>query len=318
MTSDSAQFVARERLEAAGYRAGADACWRLPAGAPEYLPLYQGAMVYDLHPNAAGHDGGAGHRTRWAPLPLDAELPQPQFLIDAERWRTRRGSRAPARLVLRALSNASNERTLVPCLLPDVPCGNSLVVLTPPASDPMPLRSCAIATGVLGSLVCDWAVRQQLAGTNLNRFVLEELVGPRLSAAAGNAIAVLVLRLCAVLPWQESLWQLAGDEGWLPDGVSFAQDAARLLAVRRQLRVELDVAVARAFGLDGEDLAWILRDCDRSAAALRVGRQQRVLDPKGFWRLDQQLPPQQRHTLRVLAAVQGDAREVVRSAPACS
>jgi hypothetical protein len=61
--------------------------------------------------------------------------------------------------------------------------------------------------------------------------------------------------------------------------------------VRRQLRAEIDVAVAAAFGLDQADLRWILRGCDHPASSLRCRDFMRSLDAKGFWRIDRRLPP---------------------------
>jgi hypothetical protein len=56
----------------------------------------------------------------------------------------------------------------------------------------------------------------------------------------------------------------------------------------------VDAAVARLYGLDQEDLAWILRDCGHSVERLLDRDFVRQLDPKGFWRMDRDLPPEQR------------------------
>ncbi|MBX3464618.1 MAG: N-6 DNA methylase [Planctomycetes bacterium] len=289
MTADRDAFVPRAEAEGTGYRRGADAVWRR-AGAPDLLPLHQGAMLYDLHPNAGAHRAGTGHATQWeAPASL-ADL-RPAYLVDAAAWRRGAAGRPPARIALRALSNATNERTAIACLLPDVPCGNSLGVLTPRGTPRAPLRRLAAGAAVLAALAFDWALRLRLAGTNLNRFVLEDCVVPRLDDAAEAELAVLALRLCAVLPWHGPLWALAAAEGWC-DAAQPATDPGE----RRALATAIDVRVGRAFGLGPDAVAWIVRGCDlpRPANTHR----------KGFWRVDRDLPPAHRRPVRWRRAVE--------------
>lgn len=296
MTSDREHFVLREHAERQGYRRDGDGTWRC-AGHPDLLPLLQGAMVGDLHPNVGAHARGTGHGTQWEPPPTP-EIVRPAFLVPAAAWLAKAAVRAPFRLVHRALGNASNERTMLACLLPDLPCGNSLGVLTPwPAvtAQRAPLRELAAAAGVLGSLPFDWALRQRLAGTNLNQFVLADCVLPELDADVECQLAGLALRLGALLPGHAPLWRTAAAEGWCPDGGP-AIDAA----TRASLVEQLDVRVGRSFGLDDADVAWITRDCERPAAALR--RVPAGARTKGFWRVDRDLPPELRRPNRWRAA----------------
>ncbi|HEU4419169.1 MAG TPA: N-6 DNA methylase, partial [Planctomycetota bacterium] len=241
MTSDRAQFVARIDAESDGYRRGDDGVWRRP-GSGDLLPLYQGAMVYDLHPNAGAHVRGTGRATAWT-KPSTIDDLRPAFLVAAGPWRASALQRARARIVLRALSNATNERTAVACLLPDVPCGNSLGVFEPRLHLHAPLRAIAAGAAVLSSLPFDWAVRLRLGGTNLNGFVLADCVLPRLDAVTELELATIALRLCAVLPWHGSLWQQASDEGWLAGG-----EPAVELQQRRALATRIDLLTGRAFG----------------------------------------------------------------------
>lgn len=284
LTSKSHLFVPRRQLLADGAAPLADGFWQLPDGR-RFAPLYQGAMVYDLHPHVADHAGGAGHRTRWQPAAEPGVL-RPQFFVAEAALRRR----PPVRVGFRALSNATNERTAVVSLLGGLPCGNSLGLLTPVAGDPAPVLACAFAAGVLGSLVFDWALRHRLAGTNLNRFVLEECVLPRVGSGERRAIANLALRLSAILPWQRPLWTAAATEGWLDAAPPAPTELAA--AARRQLLAELDARTALAFGLGPAELGWMLRDCDLPTARLRRAAAQ--LDGRGFWRIDRLLPPDQR------------------------
>lgn len=278
MTADRDRFVLREQAEAAGYAAAADGVWR-SAGRPDLIGLRQGAMIYDLDPNAGAHDRGVGHKTRWRrPATID-EL-RPLYLVDAAAWRRAAVTRSPARIALRALSNATNERTAIACLLPDVPCGNSLGVLTPSddASTARPLRLLAATAAMLASLPFDWALRLRMGGTNLNRFVLSDCVLPKVSDAVRDELARGALQLCATTRWSEALWEQAAREGWAAGAAPIREAAAR-----REQQTRLDLLVGRAFGLDEDDVAWLTRG--RPFA-------------KGFWRVERALPEPERRPSR--------------------
>ena len=155
-------------------------------------------MVYDLDGNAGAHDRGVGHKTRWRRPTRPDEL-RPLYLVDAAAWRAGADERGPARIALRALSNATNERTAIACLLPDVPCGNSLGLLRPRAPSERPVRELAATAAVLGSLPFDWSLRLRLGGTNLNRFVLADCALPPLADDVQEELAQLTLRLLSLI-----------------------------------------------------------------------------------------------------------------------
>jgi hypothetical protein len=300
MTSNAASFVPRMAAEDAGYRRDADAVWRCGAGDPELLPLYQGAMIHDLHPNAGAHASGAGRACRWEPPSGPSDL-RPLYLVDAARWRAR-GAPPAARIGLRALSNATNERTAIACLLPGVPCGNSLGVLHPRGVPARPLLLLAAGAAKLASLPFDWALRLRLTGTNLNRFVLEDCVLPATAPAQDEELARLALRLCAVLPWHGPLWDAARAEGWLPGAWAPATHAVLDRDVRIGLAARIDAIVGAAYGFDRDDVAWIVRDCERPPGA-RDPAATTERSQRGFWRVDRDLPPAGRRPVRWLALV---------------
>ncbi|MCA8951490.1 MAG: N-6 DNA methylase [Planctomycetes bacterium] len=275
MTSDRASFVLRSDAEAEGFRRDGDGVWRRDGR--ELLPLYQGAMVFDLHPNTGAHRDGTGHKTTWQPPARPDEL-RPLYLVDATEWRRTAADRPSARIVLRALSNATNARTAVACLLPDVPCGNSLGVLTPCDPTARPLRAMAAGAAVLASLPFDWALRRRLTGTNLNGFVLADCHIPRLDPTTETALARLALRLAAVLPWHVPLWSEARREGWHAAAPAPAVDRA----ARGALLTEIDHRVGLAFGLGPHDVEHIAAD----------------RGPRGFTRLEPELDPAERRPAR--------------------
>jgi hypothetical protein len=295
MTGDRDRFLLRTAAEQDGYRLCPDGRWRRHAGDDELLPLYQGAMIYDLHPNTGAHARGTGFATAWE-TPLSAEDLRPAYLVREALWEDRTSPRPGARIVLRALSNATNERSAVACLLPEVPCGNSLGVLVPrDLTAATPLRTMAAGAAVLGSLAFDWALRLRLTGSNLNGFVLSDCRLATLDDATTTELAQAVLRLCAVLPWHSSLWRLAREEGW-----ASTEPIAETPSQRAALLTRIDVLTGHSFGLEADDVRWIVRGCD--APLPQLGRKQAPLrHAKGFWRTDRAMPPSARRPNRWLA-----------------
>ncbi|GAB4157184.1 MAG: hypothetical protein Fur0037_25290 [Planctomycetota bacterium] len=286
LTSHRSSFMTLAAIERMGAAPCRDGSWTAPGGR-RYLPLYQGAMIHVLQPHAADHARGTGHGTVWKP-PADPSILRPQFLVPQDAV-----PELPAiRIGFRTLSNATNERTVISCLMGPLPCGNSIGLLTPRGSI-SPALECAFGAGVMGSLAFDWAMRQRLTGTNLNRFVLEECVWPS-DPDAVRPIARLALRLCTAVPWHEPMLALARQEGWGADIEPATGEAERSL-----LLVELDVAVARAYKVTTDDLAWMLRGCDSPPGGIRA--RSGDADPRGFWRIDRARPPHERHPNRVLA-----------------
>lgn len=281
MTADRGRFELREHAEAHGYRPRPDGVWRA-AQRPELIALRQGAMVYDLDGNAGAHDRGVGHKTRWRRPARPDEL-RPLYLVDAAAWRDGADDRGPARIALRALSNATNERTTIACLLPDVPCGNSLGVLRPRAPSERPVRELAATAAVLGSLAFDWSLRLRLGGTNLNRFVLADCTLPPLDDDAADELAQLALRLCATAPWCAPLWDHAEREGWCCSQTPETEPARR-----RALHTRIDELVGDAYGLGPDDVLWVTRGQPFA---------------KGFWRVERALPEPERRPARWRDAV---------------
>jgi len=280
MTSDRDRFTLCKQAERDGYHHDGLGVWKR-TGHPDLLALRQGAMIYDLQANSGAHESGAGHKTQWRQPKNPNEL-RPLYLVDAKAWHEASTKRSVARIGLRALSNATNERTAIACLLPDVPCGNSLGVLTPHDSSRPPLLQLASGAAILSSLPFDWSLRMRLAGTNLNRFVLTDCMLPNVDQATTTCLAQLALRMCATTPWAQELWQIARHEGWA-DHCEPALEAEE----RRALTTRIDIAVSQAFGLTLDDVNWMTRG-----------------EPfvKGFWRIERTLPLEQRRPNRWLAA----------------
>ncbi len=328
MTRDSGRFLGREEAESRGFRQDVYGHWlrgpwrrvrtegealaeglvpaadggaglRLDRIEEVAVPLAQGVMIGPLCSHAAVHREGAGHRARWAPAARPDAALQPQFLIRSDDLHVRVPRVRGLRTAFRALSNPTNERTVVATLLEDQPCGNSLGLLT--VGDGA-FASQAWAAAVMASFAFDWAMRQRLAGTNLNAHFLWESSWPLVRPELARRVALIVARLTHPGRRHAARWirlrEIEPELGTRPLSRLFALTRSE----RVRLRCVLDAVVADVLGMDSADLAWILRDCAHPGARLSEASFRRGLDPKGFWRVDRRLPPAQRQTTLTLLA----------------
>lgn len=327
MTLDSSRFTARPRAEARGLRADeyghwlggdwrplaafgwtaslpcdASGRWSILARPPNLvlsregthalalddrrelmLPLYEGRMIDHYDFAAKGWVSGHGRAATWRTLAGASKQLEPQFLVDAHEFLARREGTRLA-LGLMDVSAATNARTLIATLTHDRPHGNKVPILGLPSE-----RDALELLVGLDSLALDFAARARLSGQTLNAFILAEL--PMLPRGRLPARA-LELALALALPHVAfaRVWLALGcrARGWRRQWL--IDDEAR-----RSARVQLDVLVADALALELDELAWLLRGCEGTPYASER-------HAKGFWRIDKQRAPEQRHPQRVLAA----------------
>ena len=156
-----------------------------------------------------------------------------------------------ARIAFRDVTNRTNSRTVIACLIPP------RVLLTNKAPYLAFLkgkeREQAVCLGILNSAPFDWQARR-FVEINLNFFVLEGLVVPDLDDDDFHAVAEAAARLSAVDERFADFARATGVEcGPLEEDE------------RRRLRAEIDARVAHAWELDENDLALMFSDFTEAA-----------------------------------------------------
>ncbi|XXY45579.1 hypothetical protein WME91_36810 [Sorangium sp. So ce269] len=295
MANDSKLFFSRTQLDRSGIVADSIAVWRGPAGQVA-VPLYQGVMIGQLEPNRARWMSGTGVRAVWQKdLPPGSQF-GPQYLIDIEVARANQPNALSHRYLMRNIARTTDERTMIGTPAPGFPAGHSLASIRTTGLAPHLLWDLA---GMLSSFVFDWSLRQRLGGTNLSWAFLAELPLPAPSESAQRCVR-MVVQLAATGVYFAHVWRLLGD------AIVAHTPWRRLWAVtpheRLRLRAILDAAIAELYGLDIDDFAWILRDCDHPVARVCNKPFSRTLDPKGFWRVDKEQDPELRHPVLSLVA----------------
>ena len=240
------------------------------------LPVYVGKMIYVGNWAAApvGHDGVVGGGGR-----LDLA---PEFLLGV--GDLRHAPYGGARVVFRDISNSTNERSFVSALVPGwYPCGNLVPVIEPSTDDAFSHIEFA---AYLSSFAFDWSTRQRMSGTHINWHVAESLASPPPGSVPQE------------LPRQYARLALS-DIHFAPDWLKLTPPPATLTTARtphERLRVAamVDAVVAAIMGLSKGDLHHILAECDHPNGSAK--------QPKGFWRVDKDKPPELRQTVLTLLA----------------
>lgn len=265
------------------------------------LPLYQGVMIHQFDFAPKGWVSGTGVRAIWEEISWESKLIRPQFLISAKdaygKPRMIRGTKPSVRRV----TGSTNARTAICALVPDMPCGDKAAIFAP-------IQHLATVSlpGYLNSYAFDWVVRNRVGGTQLDYHIAAEIPTACGSASENNKFLAL-----KVLQLNGASYLFAED--WIKLRIKFANTSTpidkawqRLWAItpyeRLRLRCILDAIVAELYGLEIEDFAWILRECDYPTAQVCDKKFARTLEPKGFWRVDKEKDPELRHTVLSIVA----------------
>ena len=146
-------------------------------------------------------------------------------------------------MAYRLIASSTNYRTFISTIIPPgYVCGNSLAIIKLPS-----LKELCYLCGVMNSFVIDYFIRQKVSA-NINMFYFLETPVPRLlSGALFDTIARKTAQLVCTTAEFDQLRKEMG----IPHGLKDEND--RLLA-----RAQLDVAVAKLYGISKEDLAYIL------------------------------------------------------------
>lgn len=256
------------------------------------LPFYQGIMVQQFDFSAKGWISGTGLRAVWQEINWENKYLSPQFLLNINDYKSNEKAAKGLKVVFRDIARSTDERTFIASILPNLPCGHVLGVLSSPKRDFWLTLAC------VNSLAFDWNVRQRIGGTHLTLHVIEEL--PLLKVANLSKLTTVKLilsKLCfSSHHFAENWLELSNEIPSLKQKYNWYSLWAITPYERLRLRSILDAIVAELYGLEIEDFAWILKDSDLPKEQINDKTYSRTLDAKGFWRIDKDKDPELRHT----------------------
>ncbi len=300
MTNDSKLFPPLEQWESKGYRPDVFGRWIGPEG-DIAVPFYEGRMVGQFDFLTMSWVSGQGNAVVWTDLPFDNKLFRPKALIGEEdSWNGGNPHKKP-KVLFRDIARNTDTRTMICSVVPEMACGHTISTLRLRGDD---LGKLLFISVVMNSLCFDSVLRTRSAGTHQSWFIIEEcpIADPVDQIhlpfqVSMNAARLTFLHRRFAPEWLKLAHLYPDTFGF--DPLSLSTDHlststrgwkhwwAVTEADRLRLRVEIDALCADLYGLDPDDFDWIVRDDPT--------------DPKGFYRVDRQLPFRER--LTGLAAV---------------
>lgn len=245
----------------------------------KYVPLYEGKMIwhYNHHYGTWPTEGG---RPNSINMPSLDELSNPNSYLISWYWvpLTEVNERLKKRdnegnlvwewehkwlIGFRKLTNATTERTFICTPIPNAKGLGDSVTLLYAERGTVPVASlCAMLT----SLVYDYTVRQKVGGTNMNIFFVKQLpvlTPDQIPSAMQWQIVKRVAELCYfnhdMDGWASELWEEMNEEQRAELPQLGAQQPWVYNPERRAiLQAELDAIFAHLYGLNTEDLVYIL------------------------------------------------------------
>ncbi len=281
MTNDSHLFKPRPWWEQRGYRPDKFGRWVNEKG-DVALPLYQGGMIHQLNPTYQGFASGGGTSNAWHPIDIEHSVIEPKYYMSSKHYQTKH----IIKYGFRDVARNTDQRTFIGTPLPDMPCGNKVPRLK---NEIMSQFTIVSFSGIASSLSFDFVTRIRFNGSTLNYFIVKELPIP--NVLISDRILTNVLKYSMVASVFSPQWLLLND---MSTNLSeWKHNWAITEADRLRLRVEIDALVADLYGLDPADFDWIVGADPHNPDEMRPGYTD---DPKGFWRVDKQLPFRERLT----------------------
>ena len=150
----------------------------------------------------------------------------------------------------RGICRATDERTVISTVFPIAGVSNSLPLMI--FAGDFPPQKIAALIGNLSSVTLDFAARHKVGGSNLNFFTYQQL--PILSPNFFNKrrLSYIIQRVIRLTYTSHTITPFARNLGY--KGPPFAWDEDK----RAYLRADLDAFYARAYGLNRNELLYIL------------------------------------------------------------
>ena len=163
-----------------------------------------------------------------------------------------------ARLAFRDVTNKTNSRTVLACLIPpQTPLTHTAPTLV--VNDPSTMAQ-GYVLGVMNSLPFDWLARRYVE-THLTYFILNGLTFPQLANTSWQRIGRLAARLSCM---DERFADFAAEAGVECGPLTDAQ--------RSDMRAEIDALVAHAYDLTADELSFIFTDFTENAVGCAYRR----------------------------------------------
>lgn len=221
----------------------------------DYLPIYEGKMIHQYDCNFSTYEGVSEEAiTKGNPNLNDkkcyGKMSVPRYFIDKDIGESFLNSKiGDQRWVLcyRDVTNVNNERTAIGTILPRYPLMQPLNGITVKNA-----RVACFVLGALNSLIVDFIARQRFSGRHLNVTTFSQLPLPYKFLYQEE----IIYRVASLLNLNEKFKPLLAELNISDDCFSVDEN------IRSIYRAELDAYYARLYGLNRDELRYILDPID--------------------------------------------------------
>jgi len=210
MSNDSHLFRTRQQLESEGFELWGN---RMKKGKEIYLPLYEAKMIWHYDHRFGTYAGVDSRTSTQTPTPTLEQYQDPNYFIEPWYWVEKdlvdKELGIKSVIGFRRITNNTNERTFVTCLIPNNGFGDNTFLLLSTKSNL--LKACLI--GIFSSLPFDFICRQKLAGMNMNFFYVNQFPLLPCNTFSEEVITELLPR---VIELSFTSWDIKGfaDDTW--------------------------------------------------------------------------------------------------------
>lgn len=239
----------------------------------KWMPLYEAKMFYLYDHRYGSYEGKSERGFSSLPVVSDQMHKNPNYLIYPWYWIPEKELATRVKwdnkwfLALRKITNATNERCGVFSLIPYCGISNSAEVCYSKKS----ILYVILLFANFNSIIFDYILRMKMGGTNFSFFILKQIAvipQKQYSDAISELIIVRVIQL-TFTAWdlepfaQDVLKEIGADtwNRWFPNNPLKEGRAQPFIwndERRAILRAELDACYAKLYGLNREELEYIL------------------------------------------------------------
>lgn len=222
MTLDSGYFITKSPLKS-----------------QQALPMLEGRMVHQYDHRVKGYRSGTARSAVWEVLPFGERAIEPHYYVNRATLDKKQIDYQHPRAGFCDISGHQNERTLLAALIPaETVCSNKVPTC---CFEDNKLERHLIWIAYANSLVADWIIRRWVS-TTINFFYLKILPFPRLEIHTEPAKEIIHL------------------SNMLSATAYSGEDMGEVLWKKAQMRARIDTIFAQLFGLNIQDLEFMLKD----------------------------------------------------------
>ena len=232
----------------------------------KYLPLYEGKLIDSYNHRSSTFNNieeskiyGTKPKTN-ASTDLDLKdfswHPKPRYWVKESEVKNRLSKKwvEPWLITFRnTISSGADTRSLRVSIIPAFGCGNSLPIIYEYSGGDYPF----VLVGILNSIVIDFVVKQKVSGGNLNFYIMEQLPIPRKENLSTSDIEFISSRVKS-LSFTSTALSKRKEHCAINQNLSWSPILDEYK--RSEVKAEIDVYIAKLFGLTRLEMEFLLDD----------------------------------------------------------